>query len=549
MDAATLPPLAVDPALLPDDPAVLKELISQLMEVIRKHAGRVEHLEHQMTLLLRRLYGIRSEKVDPRQGILFDEPAAEDVPPAGEPPAAPATPDEPADEGEAAPSPRRGAHGRRRLPDSLVRVEQIHDLTDSEKEALGGAEQLVVIGRQVTEQLEWKPSSLFVIQHVQLSYARQDQLPESGESLAEKNVITAAKPPQVIPGGLPGPGLVAQVIVSKNCDHIPWNRLERIFARHGLEISRQTTCGWSLAAAEFLRPLYELMIAEVLASGVLHVDDTPVDLRDAQNKLKHKTYFWTYVGDDQHPLTVFDFTMDHSRDGPSKFLGSFRGYLQADAANLYDRLYTEPGRGIVEVACWMHARRKFFEARDKDRLRAETTIVWIRRLYAIETELRQRCAEEWSALPSEERYAHVATERQAKSRPLLADFQTWLETEAPNVLPKNPVREGFDYTLRHWAALCRYTEHGALDIDNGEAERALRGIALGRKNWLFQASERGGRAAAIHFSFVASCRRHNLDPFAYLRDVFTRLPLLGDSPAPEQLREFLPDRWRPTSAA
>lgn len=545
MDATTFPPLTVDPALLPDDPAVLKELIAQLMEVIRKRDGRVEHLEHQMTLLLRRLYGIKSEKVDPRQGILFDEPA-EGAPSADE---TPARPDEPVEAGEAARSDRRGAHGRRRLPDSLVRVEQIHDLTDAQKESLGGAEQLIVIGRQVTEQLEWKPSSLFVIQHVQLTYARKDQLPESGESLAEKNVVTAAKPPQVIPGGLPGPGLVAQVIVSKNCDHIPWNRLERIFARNGLSISRQTTCGWSLTAAEFLRPLYELMVADVLASGVLHVDDTPVDLRDAQNKLKHKTYFWTYVGDEQHPLTVFDFTLDHSRDGPSRFLERFRGYLQADAANLYDRLYTESGRGIVEVACWMHARRKFFEARDKDRLCAETAIAWIRRLYAIETELRQRSAGEWSSLPLAERHALVAAERQAKSRPLLADFHTWLETEAPRVLPKNPVREGFDYALRHWTALCRYTEHGALDIDNGEAERALRGLALGRKNWLFQASERGGRAAAIHFSIVASCRRHSLDPFAYLCDVFTRLPSLGADAPTEQLREFLPDRWRPNPAA
>ena len=255
------------------------------------------------------------------------------------------------------------------------------------------------------------------------------------------------------------------------------------------------------------------------------------------------------MGEEQHPLTVFDFTLDHSRDGPSRFLERFRGYLQADAANLYDRLYTQSGRGIIEVACWAHARRKFFEARDKDRLHAETAIAWIRRLYAIETELRQRCAGEWSSLPLAERHAHIAAERQAKSRPLLADFHAWLETEAPRVLPKNPVREGFDYALRHWTALCRYTEHGALDIDNGEAERALRGLALGRKNWLFQASERGGRAAAIHASFVASCLRHKIDPFAYLRDVFARLPSLGIDAPPEQLRDLLPNYWRPNPAA
>jgi transposase len=549
-DAALKPPLEVDPALLPDDPAVLKELIAQLFKEIQKHAGRVEQLEHQMTLLLRKLYGVRSEKFDPRQGKLFEEPAedapsGETPPPTTEAPPSGSAAEEESRPEEAAARTRPGAHGRRRLPDSLVRVEQIHDLTDAEKAALGGPEQLLLIGRQVTEQLEWKPSSLFVIEHVQLSYARKEQLPESGARPEEQNVITAAKPPQPIPGGLPGPGLIAQVVVSKTCDHIPWNRSERIFARHGLEISRQTTCGWSLAGAELSRPLYELMSAEALASFVLHLDDTPVNLRDAQNKVKQRTYFWTYVGDERHPFTVFDFTLDHSRDGPSKFLRNFHGYLQADAANLYDRLYTEPGRDIVEVACWMHARRKFFEARDKDRLRAETAVAWIRRLFKLEREFQERCAGEWSELALDERYARVAAERQARSLPLLADFHAWLEAEAPKVLPKNPVREGFDYTLRHWAALCRYTEHGALDIDNGAAERALRGIALGRKNWLFCASERGGRAMAIHFSMVASCLRHKLDPFAYLRDVFTRLPRLGDSPAPEQLRELLPDRWRP----
>ena len=193
----------------------------------------------------------------------------------------------------------------------------------------------------------------------------------------------------------------------------------------------------------------------------------------------------------------------------------------------------------------MHARRKFFEARDKDRLRAHTALAWIARLYAVEKELRERCGGEWRELPFAERYARIAAERQARSSPLLADFHVWLDAEAPQVLPKHPLREAFDYALRHWTALCRYTEHGALDIDNGEAERALRGIAIGRKNWLFCASERGGRAAAIHFSFVASCRRQNLDPFAYLRDVFTRLPLLGPNASTDQLRELLPDRWRP----
>jgi transposase len=530
--------LTVDAALLPDDAAVLKELVAQLMQEIQKRDGRVEQLEHQLTLLLRRMYGIKSEKLDPRQSLLFGEAAPEE-----------ATVSEPASAAKAdatneTAARRPGAHGRRRLPDTLKRREVIHDLTPTEKEALGGEENIELIGREVTEQLEWEPSTLFVIQHVQLTYARREPLAESGAGIEQQNVVTAAKPPQAIPGCLAGPGLLAHVITSKACDHLPWHRMERIFARHGLEISRQTMCGWSLAAADALKPLYELMKSVILASRVIHHDDTPIDLRDAHNKLKQRAYFWAAVGDEEHPLIALDFTMSHSSAGPVAFLEPFRGYLQADAASVYHPLYV-PGRGIVEVACWMHARRGFFEARDKDRLRAQTALAWIAKLYDVERELKARAEGEWRELSRDARYAAIAGERQARSVPLLNDFYAWLLTEAPKVLPKHPVRDAMDYALSNWPALCRYTEDGALDIDNGEAERALRSIALGRKNWLFCASQRGGEAAAVHFSFVASCRRHNVDPFAYLRDVLTHLPRLGETPASDELRELLPDRWQP----
>jgi transposase len=531
-------PLAVDAALLPDDAAVLKELIAQLIREIQKRDGRVEQLEHQLTLLLRRMYGAKSEKLDPRQALLFGAAAAEDTIVSE-----PASVAQAAEVNESPIRRRAGAHGRRRLPDTLKRREVIHDLTPAEKEALGGAEHIDLIGREVTEQLEWEPSTLFVIQHVQLTYARREPLAESGATLEQQNVVTAAKPPQAIPGGLAGPGLLAHVITSKACDHLPWHRMERIFARHGLEISRQTMCGWSLAAADALRPLYELMKSIILASHVIHHDDTPVDLRDAQRKLKQRAYFWAVVGDEEHPLIAIDFTMNHGSAGPVAFLEPFRGYLQADAASVYHPLYV-PGRGIVEVACWMHARRGFFEARDKDRLRAQTALAWIAKLYDVERELKARLEDEWRALSLDARYAAIATERQARSVPLLNDFYAWLLAEAPKVLPKHPVRDAMDYALSNWPALCRYTENGALDIDNGEAERALRSIALGRKNWMFCASQRGGEAAAIHFSFVASCRRHNVDPFAYLRDVLTRLPRLGENASPHALRELLPDRWQ-----
>ena len=193
----------------------------------------------------------------------------------------------------------------------------------------------------------------------------------------------------------------------------------------------------------------------------------------------------------------------------------------------------------------MHCRRRFFDARDKDRLRAQTALAWIAKLYDVERELKAKVEGQWSELSRDARYAAIAAERQARSVPLLNDFYAWLLAEAPKVLPKHPVRDAMDYALSNWQALCRYTEDGALDIDNGEAERAIRSIALGRKNWLFCASQRGGEAAAIHFSFVASCRRHNVDPFVYLRDVLTRLPRLSETPASDELRELLPDRWQP----
>jgi hypothetical protein len=195
----------------------------------------------------------------------------------------------------------------------------------------------------------------------------------------------------------------------------------------------------------------------------------------------------------------------------------------------------------------MHARRKFFEARNVDRLRAETARAYIGRLYAVERDIGEQLTAVARDLPRDERLARIAAVRQQQAQPVLEHFFTWLEHEAPKLLPKNPVRQAMDYALRQQAALARYCEDGQLAIDNGAAERALRGIALGRHNWLFCGSERGARAACVYFTLAASCRRHEIDPFAYLRDLFTRLPqLLADTaghPTADQLRPLLSDRW------
>ncbi len=532
MDALLLP----DPALLPDDPAVLKQLVVQLLEELQKANARLERQEHHMHLLLKRIYGSTSEKLDPRQGELFD-------PQSGAEASAPSPPTPPPASSPA--SRKRDQHGRGRIPEKIKREEVVHDLTAAEKTALGGAENLVELPPERSEQLDWRPSTLFVIVHVRKKYARKQQLPESGLTLAEQNVVVARKPAEAIPGALAGPGLMAQVIVCKGADHLPLHRQEGIFRRQGVRISRQTMDGWWLQTAEFLQPLYSLAIRVAMASHVLHTDDTSVKVRDAWQKLKHTGRFWPYVGDPLHSLTVFDYTTNHKRDGPAAFLADYRGYLQADAFNGYDGIYTGSHGRIIEVGCWAHARRKFHESRRLDPVRMETALAWIGKLYAVEKDLRERCQGEWQPLTLEQRAQRIAAERQQRSRPLLDGLHAWLEAEAPKVLPKSAVRGAMDYTLSNWAALSVYPNDGWLDIDNNEGENALRGLCIGRRNWLFCGSDRGGRAAAIHFSLLASCKRHGHDPWVYYRDVLTRLPAMLPAASEEELLSLLPHLWKP----
>lgn len=557
-------PLHVDPQTLPDDPAFLKQLIVQLFEALQEERARVAKLEHHLDLLLKKVYGRSSEQLDPNQHLLFDIAADETAPPALLP--AP----EPTPEPVVATATKPG-HGRRRAPDTLERIPQVHDLSPAEKEALGGEAHLIALADEITEQWDWKPSCLFVIEHHQKKYLRRaepvaavesaphavstpptaialpnETLPNETLARCSGPVIVVPKPPQAIPGGVAGPGLLAEVIVNKADDHLPLHRQERIWSRHGLEISRQTQCDWWLACADLCTPLVELMRAIVLASAVLHIDDTRLDIRDARKKLQFQGHLWVRVGDEEHPLIVYDYTPDRSRAGPEELLKGYQGYVQADAHSSYDGVYLGSSGAILEVACWAHGRRKFNDARHLDP-RAQVALARIGQLFALEKKLRERCQNEWSALPRPEQYARIAAERQQHARPLLDQFETWLAAETPRLLPQNPVRQAMEYLNNHWAAFRRYTDDGRLDIDNNEAERQMKHIAVGRKNWLFAASERGARAAAIHFSLIASCRRHKVEPWAYLRDLLIRLPVLRDANQlqPEHLQPLLPHLWRP----
>lgn len=499
--------MEIDRHHLPHDPAALQQMVAGLLEKLESQEQRLRQMQHWLEQLLRQRYGHKSERLDENQLFLFAVEMAgtgQPVPP--EPPAA-------------ASKPKPEGHGRRRLPQSLKRRRVVYDLPEQERQCPQCQGALRHIGEEISERLEYVPASLEVIEEVCQKYA----CPKGCA------VVTAEKPVAPIDKGLPGPGLLAHVAVSKYGDHLPLHRQEAIFARQGVDLSRQTMCGWMKECAELVHPLVDLMKQRVLSSKAVQTDDTPVAVLDPELPHTRTGRIWTYVGDPEHPYTVYDYTPNRNRAGPDAFLKGFRGYLQADAYSGYDEIYKEPGRGVTEVACWAHARRKFFEAQSSDLMRSTVVLAYVHLLYEVEHEARDQ------SLNSDERRAL----RQTKSKPILADIKAYLERERPKVLPKSPEGQAISYTLSNWAALERYSEDGDLEIDNNGAERSLRGVAVGRKNWMFFGSDNGGRTAALLTSLVATCKRHHMDPFAYLRDVFERI----NAHPKNRLEELLPDQW------
>jgi transposase len=516
--------MSTDAPILPDDAATLKELASQQHATIVALRRELEQLKHYTAQLLRARYGPRGERFDPNQQQLFDEPEEAE-----------------ASETSAPAETRVAEHVRRRgrrkpLPADLPRERVEHDLPEAEKTCPCCGEIRQRIGEETSEQLEFIPASLKVIEHVRLKYACR---------ACQEHVAIAAAPAKPIAKGVAGPGLLSALVVGKWSDHLSLYRLEDVFARHGVEITRGTLCRWAAAVAGLLLPLYELMVERVRRSRVIHTDDTPVKVLDAALPHCRTGRFWVYCGDWRNPYSVYDYTSSRKRDGPAEFLKDFSGYLQADAFAGYDGIYA--AGAVRQVLCWAHARRKFFDAQTSKPDEAGVALAYIGRLYKVEREAKQRATEYDLDDPQQRRRWHADRRalRRERSLPVLVEFRAWLEEAQRRVLPKSPMGQAIAYALPRWEGLSRYCEDGQLSADNNLAERTLRPCAIGRKNWTFLGNDHGGRTAAILYSFTASCKANQVEPFAYLRDAIQRMAELRHSaPIPtDRLTPLLPDTW------
>lgn len=505
---------------LPNDVEALKQLLmAERVALAAAKSGliattlEIEKLRSEIMRLKRQAFGRSSERLDRQIAQLelkleeVETGASEHAP----------VPAEPTAEEKSKPK-------RNPLPDHLPREDQVHETACACPECGGTLRKL---GEDVTEELEYVPGRFKVIRHVRPKFSCR----------ACEAITQAPMPSRPIERGRPGPGLLAHVLVSKFADHLPLYRQSQIYAREGVDLDRSTLAGWVGQVSGLLRPLVDAVGREVMASDKVHADDTTVPVL-APGKGKTKTgRLWVYVRDDRPwggedpPAVLYRYSPDRKGKWPQEHLANFSGYLQADGYAGFNPLYETDAQGktrMAEVACWAHVRRKFHDifASNGSEI-ANDALQYIGALYAVEKEIRGR--------PPDER----AEIRQAKAGPLLDDLEAWFETIYNKVSAKSHMARAIRYARSRWPALQRYLSDGRLEIDNNAAERAIRGVALGRKNWLFAGSDAGGERAARIYTLIETAKLNGLDPLLYLTDVLTRI---ADHPV-NRVDEFLPWNW------
>jgi len=496
--------------------------ILELTAKIESTQRQLTTLQHQMEQMLRRLYGRKSEQRNPNQ-MMFDSIILEAIK-QNQDQGTPLPPTDVIEPQVAKAQKVSQHHGRVPIPEHLERVEILLDIPEEQKVCPETGEPLKVITIEISEKLEYRPGKLIVNVYKRPQYA----LPEKADSFA--SVIAAAMPEHPIAKCKADVGLIAHLIVSKYADHLPLYRQDGIFEREGVTIPRGTQSSWLMQVYDSINGLEEtLRQATVFERNILFTDDTPVPLQvKGSGKLK-KARLWVYVRGGTDPsLTAFHFSIDRSKSRPLDYLKGYQGYIHADAYSGYDELFRTDG--IVEVGCWAHARRKFDEAVSSRPKETTDILARIARLYhEVETPSRDMTPDERKCF------------RQKHAMPILDSIFDMLDTLRNQTIPSEPLRKAIDYALNQRKALYRYLEDGHLRPDNNLAENAMRPVAIGRKNWLFVGSEKGGKAAALFMSLVKSCKDCDINPWEYFDDILRRImnhPIT-------HLRELLPDQWKP----
>jgi len=504
--------------------SIIEQKDLQIEELNKKlHSSQLslKMLQHQVDQLLRRVYGRRSEKLDPRQ-LLFD-PMVMEVLQQPEADTTDEPPVNPLPEKKKTPKTKRRHPGRIPIPEHLERVEILLDIPEVEKVCPETGKPLKQIGVETSEKLEYRPGKLIVNVYKRPKYASPDSM-----AAGQVGVITAPMPDHPIEKCKADIGLLSQIIVSKFADHLPLYRQDGIFEREGVIIPRATQSSWVIQSYEAIRPLEDVLKMAVLERDVIFTDDSIIPLQVKGNGKVKKARLWVYVrGGQGPPLTVFDFSRDRSKKRPLDFLDGYRGYVHADAYSGYDELFRS--EWIIEVGCWVHSRRKFDEAASSRPLEATEVMAQIAQLYKIEAECKEMTPEQRREV------------RQERSRPILDGIFERIEDLKANTLPSEPLRKAIDYALNQRQALYRYLDDGRLKPDNNTAENAIRPLALGRKNWLFAGSDRGARATALFLGLIQSCKACDVNPWEYFDDMLRRIM----SHPVNRLRELLPDQWKP----
>ncbi len=525
--------MGIDPNNLPDNPALLKEMLLaldskylQLEEKRNNLETEIESLRLQLSDFRRMVFGKRSEKLTKEeidQLLLFNE--AEDG-------AEEKSQEELQKEEEITiPSHTRKKSGRKKLSDEIPRKEIIYDLDNEEKLCPCCGKERPCIGEDITEELDIIPQQIIVNKHIRKKYG-----PCACDDFLEQEITeikTAKAPERLVPGSIASPGLMAYSVISKFCDALPFYRQAKIFTRFGVDISRATQCNWSLLVAEKCRGLMEVLEEVILSGPVIRMDETTVQVLREENKSpSSKSYMWVAYGygDKEHPLLLYQYHPTRSSEVPKRILQNYSGFVQTDGYKGYDFNDSSYEGTITHVGCLVHARRGFEKAYKANRKSkcAHTALKYIRDIYSVESTLRSRNLENDDFI----------VKRREQMEPILEKFHNWLAEQQKIVLPSSLSGKALSYTLSMWGNIIHFLDHHLLTPDNNLVENAIRPFVVGRKNWLISNTPRGARSSACFYSLIESAKANKLEPYYYLRYIFEKLPKCTNK---NELRNLLPD--------